>query len=176
MIFGSNRMISYELQVVSWYFKKINLRVLSYFWELQSQKNKFTSSRLYFSSCLAVLRVENLFYVLKTFFMNCFLFESRALLISNTFITNLKLRFGCDFLPNPLNINLFVKWNKQKERARRDMHFCDIESKTPPRKFWKFYKRPGRLFEDWEFTLHAPYILAEWKCLVYTSSRFAFFF
>ena len=87
-------MISYELQVVSWYFKKINLRVLSYFWELQSQKNKFTSSRLYFSSCIAVLRVENLFYVLKTFFMNCFLFESRALLISNTFITNLKLRFG----------------------------------------------------------------------------------
>ena len=29
--------------------------------------------------------------------------------------------FGCDFLPNPGNVAPFVKWNKQKERARREI-------------------------------------------------------
>ena len=36
--------------------------------------------------------------------------------------------FGCDFLPNPGNVAPFVKWNKQKERARREIHFYGNES------------------------------------------------
>ena len=32
-------------------------------------------------------------------------------------VSNPKLRFDGDILPNPRYITLFVKWNKQKERA-----------------------------------------------------------
>ena len=38
------------------------------------------------------------------------------------------MRFYCNFLPNPENINPFVRWNKQKERARREMFYHEIET------------------------------------------------
>ena len=38
------------------------------------------------------------------------------------------MRFSCDFLPNPANVAPFVRWNKQKVYARREMFFYGIES------------------------------------------------
>ena len=37
-------------------------------------------------------------------------------------------RFGCDFFRRSGNITLFVRWNKQKERARREIRFYGTES------------------------------------------------
>ena len=51
-------MISNELRVVSCYFKIINVRVVSCFLQVAVLKNKFTSSKLNFTSCIAALRVE----------------------------------------------------------------------------------------------------------------------
>ena len=38
------------------------------------------------------------------------------------------MRFYCNFLPNLENRTQFLRWNKQKERARREMYFYDIET------------------------------------------------
>ena len=38
-----------------------------------------------------------------------------------------KLRVA-SFLPNPENVTPFLRWNKQKDRARREMHFYGIET------------------------------------------------
>ena len=45
------------------------------------------------------------------------------------FLNNPRLRIGCDFLPNLGNITPYVRWNKQKERPPREMHFYGIGSK-----------------------------------------------
>ena len=49
-------------------------------------------------------------------------------------MSNPRLGSGCDFLPNHGNITPFVKWNKQKESARREMYFHVIESSKILRK------------------------------------------
>ena len=46
------------------------------------------------------------------------------------FISNPRLRFGCDFLPNPGNIISFARWNKQKGRVCLEMDFYGINLLT----------------------------------------------
>ena len=72
------------------------------------------------------MRVENLSYELKIFLRVALLFSVHAFFKQHS-LSNPRLRFGCDFLPDPGNVAPFVRWNKQKERARRQMDFYGIE-------------------------------------------------
>ena len=45
-----------------------------------------------------------------------------------TFLSNPRLRFGHDVLPNMGYITPFLIWNKHKERAGCEMHFYEIQS------------------------------------------------
>ena len=45
------------------------------------------------------------------------------------------------FHKNPGNVASFVRWNKQKESARREMHFYNIESSIKDLTIEKRYQR-----------------------------------
>ena len=60
--------------------------------------------------------------------MSCFFFLGTRLFLSATLSKQPRLRFYCNFLPNPENVTPFLRWNKKRERACHEMHFYGIET------------------------------------------------
>ena len=81
-------------------------------------------------SCIAALEVgiKKICLRIENFFFKLFFFWVRPFFYMQDFLSNARLRFGCEFLLNPGNITPFIRCNKQTDRARREMHFLGNES------------------------------------------------
>ena len=62
-------------------------------------------------------------------FLRVAFFLGTRLFLSATLYKQPKAEVWLECLPNPRNITPFVGWNKQKETAITETHFCGIESK-----------------------------------------------
>ena len=98
-------MINYELRLASCFLRaalrvEVKKKSKRKFCEFENISHELA---IYFTSWKFLLR-------------NAFLSRYTLFSYKQHFISNPRLRFEI-FLPNPVNITPFVKWNKQKERA-----------------------------------------------------------